>query len=112
MAGLRGLLRFLRHAVVVATIIIDSDLADVWAKAGADLSAPPDWALAQLKQELKANECRLEYMGLFRKAKRDEPRPRQPSTSAPWAASPKTAPRQPHVLGAWLGCHKCVNYGM
>ncbi|CAK0828759.1 unnamed protein product, partial [Prorocentrum cordatum] len=71
----------------------------------------------ELKQELKATKHVLEYIGHFRvllgDAKLAVPRPRQQQqgANAPSTARPKAAPKQPHVLEACRGYHKCANCG-
>ncbi|CAK0897978.1 unnamed protein product, partial [Prorocentrum cordatum] len=73
-----------------------NDLADEWAKQGADLSAPPEWATLQVKQELKATKRVLEYIGHFRVL----------------LDGVKLAePRHPHVLEVCRGYSKCTNCG-
>ncbi|CAK0815116.1 unnamed protein product, partial [Prorocentrum cordatum] len=80
----------------VQTHMRHNDLADEWAKQGADLSAPPEWATLQVKQELKATKRVLEYIGHFRVL----------------LDGVKLAePRHPHVLEVCRGYSKCTNCG-
>ncbi|CAK0862641.1 unnamed protein product [Prorocentrum cordatum] len=95
-----------------------NDLADEWAKQGADLSAPPEWATLQVKQELKATKRVLEYIGHFRVlldgVKLAEPRPKRQQgqeANIPQAARPQAGPRHPHVLEVCRGYSKCTNCG-
>ncbi|CAK0788577.1 unnamed protein product, partial [Prorocentrum cordatum] len=73
-----------------------NDLADEWAKQGADLSAPPEWATLQVKQELKATKRVLEYIGHFR---------------ALLDGVKLAEPRHQHVLEVCRGYSKCTNCG-
>ncbi|CAK0882115.1 unnamed protein product [Prorocentrum cordatum] len=95
-----------------------NDLADEWAKQGADLSAPPEWATLQVKQELKATKRVLEYIGHFRVlldgVKLAEPRPKRQQgqeVHTPQAARPHAGPRHPHVLEVCRGYSKCTSCG-
>ena len=48
-----------------------NELADHWAKAGAELAAPPSWQAADAKAKLHQEKRALEYVAAFRIAATD-----------------------------------------